>query len=230
MVKTGEKTPWITDGHSAINLDLLPRKAANMAGERKFANAKVEKLVAQDPVNPGYVTAENMQKVLDAATKKSTSPGTVIGFLSKEALGEKARLPTAYIENSVSKRVISVNATLLRMVQDIVKPDSIKVGGTEGAVAFYKGDKLAAIVLPLRKDEPDIDVPTAKKTLAAAQPEVSTGPPRAPKPPEKRTPATTPEGTERHKEAFNLAKQRLGPDAKWGDLLELAAKIQAGKP
>ena len=165
IIKEGEQTPWISDGHSAINMEQAARKgAANMAGGRKFASAKAEKLSEHALHNAG-VSAENMQRTLDITTKKSNSPGEIIGYLSKEALG-KEKFDTAYIQNSVSKKIIPVQAPILRMIQDVIKPDAIKVGGADSAVAFYKGDKLAAVIMPLRT-EPEIDVPTAKATLAA---------------------------------------------------------------
>lgn len=165
LVKPGEKTPWISDGHSAINLDFVERaKTMNMAGERPFS-AKVKKLIEPYPHNGRPISAEVVHQTVAAASKGSTTPGEILGFHSKEDLGDD-KMAAAYIENTASHKLIPVQAPILRMVLDTVKPDSIKVGNEHSAVAFYRGDKLAAIVMPLRT-EAEFHIATAKKTLAA---------------------------------------------------------------
>jgi len=75
-------------------------------------------------------------------------------------------------------------------------------------------DKASDIMAKVLKEYP-VKAPESAEKPTETEPEQE---------PETRDP------TSRHKEAFNEAKKQLGPDAKWGDLLELAAKIQAGKP
>jgi 2'-5' RNA ligase len=138
---------WISDGHTAFRPDL----AAGKAGQKAIPKSEPEGVVSQMP-----------EDALKTVTPKKTErdPMEFLGVVS----GEKA--DQAYFALP-DEEVITFNAHKVRMLQNIFGKD-VKWRGKDAksAVVLEKDGQDAAILMPMRNPEP-IDIPTARKTLAA---------------------------------------------------------------
>src|ERR1035441_4300992 len=143
---------WISDGFIALNL----KGAAGKFGQK-----------ALDKVTPAS-DAPMMGSDIDAIYKGDSGKVTLqpLGALSMtDAPNEKADLA---LFSTPKGDLIAVNAHRLRLVENIYGNNLTYRGkGPQESIAALKDGKPVAILMPYKTDASLVDIPTAKKTMAA---------------------------------------------------------------
>jgi 2'-5' RNA ligase len=142
---------WISDGHVALN-----RKGA--AG--KFGQKALDKLMPPDDGQEINATVDQIY------SSEKEQPLELLGALSSADADEKTDMAFFLTPKDAP---VAVSAHKLRLIQNIYGKDGLTYRGKGGknSIAVMKGGKIVAILMPFQMDPDKLDVPTAKKTMAA---------------------------------------------------------------